>query len=350
MLYTGKRRRGGGITEECMASAQARIECQICPKLCQIAPDQSGECRIRVNLDGTLRAVTWGFPSAVHVDPIEKKPLFHFMPGTKIFSIATAGCNLHCRNCQNWQLSQGNPEAMDTWQMPPTDVVEIAKLRGCPSIAYTYSDPIVYFEYALDTARAAREQGLFNVLVTAGYANVEPARQLLAASDAANVDLKFFDDHLYRDICDASLAPVLRFISLAKEMGVVLELTHLVIPTLNDDDAVFTRMCRWIIRDLGPETPLHLSRFSPRHKLQNLPPTPVSTLTRLRQLARAEGLHHVYVGNVPGSDGEHTICPNDGTLLVTRRGYVVGRNVLDAQGRCPKCQQAPYGHWGGANE
>ncbi len=329
-----------------MAAQGATIECQICPKLCRIAPGQSGECRIRVNLDGDLRAVTWGFPSAAHIDPIEKKPLFHFLPGTRIFSIATAGCNLHCRNCQNWELSQGNPEEVDTWEMQPKDVVELAQLRGCPSIAYTYSDPIVFFEYAVDTARLARDRGLNNVLVTAGYANAAPARELLSVADAANVDLKFFDDRLYREICDASLAPVLRFISMARQMGVVLELTHLVIPTLNDDDAVFGRMCRWIISELGRDTPLHLSRFSPRHKLQNLPPTPVSTLQRMRQLALAEGLQFVYVGNVPGSEGESTFCPNDGTLLVARRGYTVGRNALDAQGRCPKCNQAPYGRWG----
>ena len=333
-----------------MTAGGPTIECQICPKLCRIGPGQSGECRIRVNFDGQLRATTWGYPSAVHVDPIEKKPLFHFLPGTRILSVATAGCNLHCKNCQNWQLSQGNPEEMDTWALPPKDVVELALVRGCPSIAYTYSDPIVFFEYAIDTARLARERGLANVLVTAGYANAAPARELLKANDAANIDLKFFDDRLYRDICDASLAPVLRFIALARQTGLVVELTHLVIPTLNDDDAMVGRMCRWIRGELGADTPLHLSRFTPRHRLRNLPPTPEATLIRLRRLALAEGLQHVYIGNIPGSEGENTFCPHDGTLLVARRGYTVGRNVLDNEGRCPTCQKAPYGRWGGRHD
>lgn len=330
-----------------MSAGSAPIECQICPKLCRIGPGERGDCRIRIHIDGQLRATTWGQPSAVHIDPIEKKPLFHFLPGTAILSIATAGCNLHCKNCQNWQLSQGMPEEMDTWSLPPQDVVELALLRGCPSIAYTYSDPIVFMEYAIDTARMARERGLANVLVTAGYANAGPARELLGANDAANVDLKFFDDRLYRDVCDASLAPVLRFISLARQLDLVVELTNLVIPTLNDDDKMVAQMCRWIASELGRETPLHLSRFTPRHRLRNLPPTPTGTLVRLRQVALAEGLHHVYIGNVPGGEGEHTFCAHDGTLLIGRHGYTIERNMLDSAGRCPTCHRAPYGRWGG---
>lgn len=328
-----------------MGPPGATVECQICPKLCRIAPGQSGECRVRVNLDGALTAVTWGFPSALHIDPMEKKPLFHFKPGTPILSVATAGCNLHCAGCQNHELSQGNPEAMETWALPPGDLVQLAMVRGCPSIAYTYSEPIVYFEYARDSAALARDKGLSNVLVTAGYANAAPARELLSLCDAANIDLKFFDDRRYRDVCDASLAPVLRFIVLAREMGVWVELTHLVIPTLNDDDAVAQRMCRWIAREVGPETPLHLSRFTPRHRQKNLPPTPSETLVRMRALALAEGLAHVYIGNVPGVRGQNTFCRHDGELLVERKGFHVTRYAIDDNGTCRHCNNKVAGIW-----
>ena len=328
-----------------MGPTPPTVECRICPKLCHIAPGQSGECRVRVHIDGQLRAVTWGFPSALHIDPIEKKPLFHFKPGTPILSVATAGCNLHCDGCQNHDLSQGNPEAMDTHELPPADLVQLAIVRGCTSIAYTYSEPIVFFEYAFDSAKLARDKGLSNVLVTAGYANPGPARELFSVNDAANVDLKFFDDRLYRDVCGASLAPVLRFIVLAKQMGLWVELTHLVIPTLNDDDRMARKLCRWMVRELGAQTPLHLSRFSPRYKLKNLPPTPTATLVRLRELALAEGLHHVYIGNVPGVRGQSSFCPKDGTLLVGRQGYHITDYAIEGDGRCPTCRETIGGVW-----
>ena len=323
----------------------AVVECQICPKLCRVAPGQSGECRIRVNIGGSLRAVTYGFPSALHVDPIEKKPLFHFKPGTRILSVATAGCNLHCKNCQNWELSQTNPEDIDTYEVPPEALVGLAGREGCPAIAYTYSEPLVWYEYMLDSARLAREQGLDNVLVTAGYANAAPARELFGVLQATNVDIKFFDDRLYGEVTGATLAPILSFAALAKEMGVWVELTNLVIPTLSDDDAMVQRMCRWIAAELGPDTPLHLSRFHPQYKLENLPPTPVETLVRLREVARAEGLRYVYVGNVPGGEGETTRCPADGTLLVERYGYTVKTDVLSGSGQCPTCEREIAGVW-----
>lgn len=328
------------------------VECQLCPKLCRIAPGESGECRVRVNLDGQVRAVTFGFPSALHLDPIEKKPLFHFRPGSTILSVATVGCNLHCKNCQNWELSQRNPEQAEVYALPPTDLVALAQRKRCRSIAYTYSEPIVFFEYTYESAQRARAAGISNVLVTAGYGNRAPMQQLFSVTDAANVDLKFFDDRLYREICDAHLAPVLDFIVQARAAGVWVELTNLVIPTLNDDDALVRRMCRWIVRAVGSDTPLHLSRFSPRYQLKNLPPTPVATLLRLRKVARDAGLRHVYVGNVPGNDGESTRCPHDGTLLVDRRGYTVLSQQLErratdgpSMGRCPSCHRLVPGVW-----
>lgn len=323
----------------------ATVQCQLCPKGCVIAPGQSGECRVRVNVDGVLTAVTYGAPSALHIDPVEKKPLFHFHPGARVLSVATVGCNLHCDNCQNWQLSQTNPEDADTYDLPPEDVVALARGKGTPALAFTYSEPLVYYEYTYDTFRAARAAGLATVLVTAGYAAPGPARELFSVTDATNIDLKFFDDGLYRQITGAHLGPVLDFIVLAREAGVWVELTNLVIPTLNDDAALVRRMARWIVDHVGPDVPLHLSRFYPRYRLTNLPPTPVETLTRLRAVALDAGLHHVYVGNVPGIDAANTYCPRDGTLVVERRGYHIQKMALDAEGRCPTCHQPVAGVW-----
>jgi pyruvate formate lyase activating enzyme len=320
------------------------VQCQLCPKACRIAPGQSGECRIRINVDGRLLAVTHGFPCAVHVDPIEKKPLFHFLPGTPIFSIATAGCNLHCKNCQNWEISQANPEDIQAYDLPPDKVVEVARARGCTSIAYTYTEPLVYYEYALEASTRAREAGLRNVLVTAGYVNPAPARRLFEVTDAANIDLKAMDDGFYRDVCSATLGPVLDTLVLAREMGVWVEVTNLVIPTLNDEPAMIRKLARWVVDNLGADTPVHFSRFSPRFKMQNLPPTPESTLLEARAEAQDAGVRHVYIGNVPGSEGETTFCPEDGTRLIRRIGFTVESSALK-DGCCPGCGTPVAGVW-----
>lgn len=321
------------------------VECELCPKVCRIAPGESGECRIRVNIDGQLKAVTYGYPSALHVDPIEKKPLYHFRPRTRILSVATVGCNLHCKNCQNWQLSQTNPEDAETHQLSPARLVQLAERERCPAIAYTYSEPIVFYEYTYDTSKLARERGIANALVTAGFANPAPMRELFQVTDAANIDLKVFDDRLYQSMTTGRLAPILHFIELAQELGVWIELTNLVIPTFNDDDGLVRRMCRWIVEHLGADVPLHFSRFTPRHKLRNLPPTPAETLLRVRELALAEGLRYVYIGNLRGNDGSDTRCPNDGTLLIERRGYHVPRVDVDGEGKCPTCATPIAGVW-----
>jgi pyruvate formate lyase activating enzyme len=322
------------------------VQCELCPKACVIAAGERGDCRIRVNLEGELRAVTYGLPTAVHIDPIEKKPLNHFRPGSAILSVATVGCNLHCRNCQNWTLSQANPEDVDNVSLPPDALVALARRQQVPMVAFTYSEPLTYYEYTLEGAEAARAAELDSVLVSAGYANPTPLRRLYKAISAANVDLKAFSDEFYRSVCGGTLKPVLDGLVIAKEEDVWLEVTNLVIPTLNDDPKMLAAMARWMVENLGADTPLHLSRFTPRYRLENLPPTPEQTLDRLADVAQEEGLHYVYVGNVLGSGRQNTRCWNCQLMLVERRGYVIVHNALSATGgRCPRCGTRVAGVW-----
>jgi pyruvate formate lyase activating enzyme len=300
---------------------------------------------VRINLDGTLLATTFARPCAIHVDPMEKKPLFHFFPGEPILSIGTAGCNLHCKNCQNAEISQGNPEDVPAYELQPEDVPALAKKHGCRHVAYTYTEPLVSYEYTLACCQASHAAGLHNVLVTAGYINEEPLRALLPFVDAANIDIKAFSDKFYRDICSATLAPVLRAVSVMREMGVHVEVTNLVIPTLNDNDEVFRQLCVWMRDQAGAEVPLHFSRFFPQFHMTHLPPTPVETLLRARDIARKEGLCHVYVGNVEVTDGETTCCSGCGERLVMRQRYVIRENRITAAGLCPACGKRIFGVW-----
>lgn len=318
--------------------------CELCPKSCRIAEGQSGDCRARIVIDGELRAVTYGRPCAIHVDPIEKKPLFHVLPATRTFSLATAGCNLHCKYCQNWTISQAAPEDTRNVAMLPGSVVEAAKAQRCLSIAYTYTEPVTFYEYVLDTSMLARQAGLLNVTVTAGYINKEPMERLCSFVDASNTDLKAFSDTFYRDMCDAGLKPVLDGMVTMKERGVWLEITNLIIPTFNDDLDMIRRMCKWIVTHLGSETPLHFSRFFPMYKVRNLPPTPVETLLTAQQEALEIGLQYVYVGNLMGNEGESTFCPADRTLLIRRMGFSVLENHL-VNGACPTCGNKIPGIW-----
>ncbi|RKX30732.1 MAG: AmmeMemoRadiSam system radical SAM enzyme [Verrucomicrobia bacterium] len=320
------------------------LQCSLCPKGCILNPGESGNCRIRINLDDRLLAVTYAHPCSIHIDPVEKKPLFHFLPGTPILSIATVGCNLHCKNCQNWEISQRNPEDSTSYRIPPADLVELARRQRTPSIAYTYTEPVAYYEYTLDTCMRAREAGLLNVLVTAAYINRKPWRELCRYVDAANIDLKAFSDRFYREICDGTLQPVLDALVTAREMGVLVEVTNLVIPTLNDSDEDFRNLCRWVVREMGRDTPLHFSRFFPHYRMRHLPPTPLETLERARSIALSEGLYFVYIGNVLTRDAENTICPGCGRVLVRRRGYTILENRLRT-GRCPFCGTEIYGKW-----
>jgi len=309
-----------------------------------IEPGQSGECRVRINIDGVLRTVVYGYPCSMHDDPIEKKPLFHFLPASQILSIATAGCNLHCLNCQNWEISQANPEDTPAYICPPEKLVKIAKENNYQSIAYTYTEPIIYYEYTYDTSKLAREESIRNVLVTAGYINEEPWKRLLEVVDAANIDLKGITEKFYREMCSATLKPVLDALVIAKASGIHLEVTNLVIPTLNDEPKQIRQLCRWLKANLGRETPLHFSGFYPQYKMRHLPSTSLKTLEMAREIAMEEGLDFVYIGNVQSEEGENTYCPNCRKLLIERVRYIIRQNVLK-DGCCPDCGKEIYGVW-----
>ncbi|QSH40238.1 AmmeMemoRadiSam system radical SAM enzyme [Lentisphaerota bacterium ZTH] len=321
-----------------------KVTCELCPKKCALKPGEAGNCRSRVNLDGELIAITYGFPCALHVDPVEKKPLFHFLPGSKAFSLAAAGCNLHCLNCQNWEISQAEPDQVRSYRLPPKQLVRTARKLKCRSIAYTYTDPVAFYEYTLDSSRLAREQGIKNILVTAGYINHKPFKELCRYTDAANIDLKGFTDKFYQDVCNATLKPVLNSLVTAKECGVELEVTNLLLPSLNDSSQMISNLCHWIKSNLGADTPLHFSRFTPRYKMRNLPPTPIATLKRARELAGAAGLKYVYTGNVMNIKWTTTCCPGCNRELVKRAGVSFLGSVLK-NGACPDCGTAVAGVW-----
>jgi len=321
-----------------------KVQCELCPKRCVIEPGQSGECRVRINDNGVLRTVVYSFPCSMHVDPVEKKPLFHFLPGSKILSIATVGCNLHCRNCQNWEISQANPEDMPADFYPPKKLLERTRQYGCPSLAYTYTDPIIYYEYTYDTAKLARQAGIRNVLVTAGYINKEPWRELLKYVDAANIDLKGITDEFYRSVCSGTLKPVQEALVEAVASGILVEVTNLIIPTLNDTEQQIRELARWVKANMGGDTPLHFSRFFPHYKMRNLPRTPLKTLDTAREIALAEGLNYVYIGNILSEKGENTYCPSCKTLLIERTQYTILKNELK-DGCCPNCGKQIHGVW-----
>jgi len=321
-----------------------KVQCELCPKLCLIEPGQSGECRVRINIDGVLRTVVYGYPCSMHIDPVEKKPLFHFLPGTGILSIATVGCNLHCKNCQNWEISQANPEDVPAVFCPPERLVALTKRNNCPSLAYTYTDPIIYYEYTYDAAKLAKEANIRNVLVTAGYINEGPWKKLLEYVDAANIDLKGISDDFYRQVCSGTLKPVQNALIVAKASGILVEVTNLIIPTLNDKPEQIRQLTRWVKVNLGGETPLHFSRFSPRYKMRHLPPTSLKTLDMAREIAMEEGLNYVYIGNISSKEGQNTYCPACKSLLIERSGFTILQNRLK-DGYCPDCGREIYGVW-----
>jgi pyruvate formate lyase activating enzyme len=322
----------------------AYVQCNLCPHRCIIADGERGTCRVRENRGGRLYSMVYGNPCAVHVDPIEKKPFYHFLPTVAAFSLATAGCSLRCLYCQNWQISQLPPEETQNADLPPEDVVLYAQQQQAPVIAYTYSEPTAFYEYMLDTSRRAREAGLRNVVVSAGFINPEPLRELCQAVDAIKIDLKGYDEGFYRDVCGAELGPVLEAIRIIYESGVHLEIVNLVVPTLNDSLEQLRALAQWIAQDLSPDVPLHFSRFHPQYKLTNLPPTPVETLDRARETAMEEGVHFVYVGNVPDHPGNHTYCPACGEVLIARQGFTVTEYHLQ-EGVCAYCGEPIPGVW-----
>ncbi|MDY0004519.1 MAG: AmmeMemoRadiSam system radical SAM enzyme [Polyangia bacterium] len=331
----------------------AEVRCQLCPRSCLIPPGHAGDCRVRINVEGRLVASTYGRPCALHIDPIEKKPLFHVLPGTRILSLATVGCNLHCRNCQNHGISQANPwdEAVrvqslrqGSFGVMPSELVSLATSRGCQSIAATYTEPIVFYEYTRDTAELGRAAGLKMVTVTAGYCNPRPLRALCRLLHASNLDIKSMDPVAFAENSGGELRHVLRGAVIAKEEGVWLEITNLVIPTYNDSPQEMRKLCRFVVKELGAHTPLHFSRFFPNHRLRNLPPTPVPTLERAREIAKDEGLSYVYVGNLPGNEGESTLCPGCKGVIIRRVGHrVQGQWMRD--GSCSHCGRPIEGVW-----
>lgn len=321
------------------------VRCTLCPNMCVLEDRQRGLCRVRENYGGELISLAYGNPCAVHVDPIEKKPLYHFLPATGAFSIATAGCNLSCLNCQNWNISQKSPEETRNVELMPKDVVGEAVKRRCSSIAYTYTEPTVYYEYMYDTSVKAMDAGVRNVWVTSGYINEEPLKRLCKVLDAANVDLKGFSDETYMKLNGGTLQPVLDALKTLKKEGVWFEVTHLAVPTWTDDPDTISEMCGWLVKKLGSEYPLHLSRFHPQYKLTDLPPTPVEFLEKARKIAYDAGLEHVYIGNVAGKYYSDTICPNCGKTLIKRRGYIVDENNI-VDGACRYCGREIAGVWG----
>ena len=274
------------------------MECRLCPHHCHILEGKTGRCRSRRNVGGHLVSEVYGRPCALAIDPVEKKPLYHFHPGTKCLSIACTGCNLRCHNCQNHDISQAAPDEVRSMALLPEEVVGLCEEHHCPGIAYTYTEPLTYLEYVVDTARLAHEHGLWNILVTAGYVCQEPLHDLLPFLDAANIDVKSFSDDLYRRVNGARLAPVLDTILAMRDAGVWVELTNLVIPGINDDMEMIRKMCQWMADNGMHDTPLHFSRFFPHYRMRDIPPTPIETLRQARQIAHEEGVRNVYLGNV----------------------------------------------------
>ena len=321
-----------------------RVVCGICPNRCVLAPGDRSICRSKVNMDGTLYSLVYGNPCSMNIDPIEKKPLYHFKPRSKVFSIATAGCNFRCLNCQNWEISQAKPHEVRNYELFPLDVVKAAQRAGTPSIAYTYSEPIIFFEYMIDTARLARDNGLHNLWISNGYINREPLLELCKVLDGANVNLKSLSDDIYRKLNGGRLQPVLDTFITLHEQGVHFEMTNLVVPGYTDDDDMVKKMCQWILSNLGSDYPLHFLRFFPKYKLDRLPSTPLSTLVRFRELAMAEGIRYAYVGNVSFPEGNNTYCHNCKKLLIERVGYFISAYNMNGS-RCKYCKTVIPGRW-----
>ncbi len=315
-----------------------KVKCNLCAHRCKINEGKKGICLVRENRDGTLYTLVYGRTISQHVDPIEKKPLFNFYPGTTAYSIATVGCNFKCQFCQNWEISQmvRDEHLIMGNEASPESIVENAKKYGSKSIAYTYTEPTIFFEYAYDTAKLAHEVDIKNVFVTNGYMTEEAIKKIEPYLDAANVDLKSFSDDFYRKLCGAKLQPVLDALKLMKKLGIWVEVTTLIIPTLNDSSEELREIAKFIVNELGEETPWHISRFYPAYNLRDKPPTPIETIHKAREIGLNEGLKYVYEGNVPGSTGENTYCPNCKNLVIQRWGYnILKKNIKD--GICQYC-------------
>ncbi len=326
------------------AAGAGVVECQLCPRGCTINANAVGFCRTRRNTGGKLTSLVYGHPVTVHTDPIEKKPFNHVLPGSQAFSLACVGCNLTCRHCQNWEISQASPGDLPADDWSPAELVRQARRSGAATIAFTYNEPTVWAEYVLDTAALAKAQGLRTILISNGYIQEAPQRELARSLLAYKIDLKGFSERFYRDVCDGRLQPVLDGMVRVKQEKCWLEIVTLIIPTLNDDSAELKQLAVWVRDNLGCDVPLHFTRFMPLYRLRNLPRTPVSTLEKARQIALDAGLRFVYVGNVPGHPGENTYCPHCQTVLVRRFGMSATVEALH-NGKCAKCGETIPGVW-----
>lgn len=320
------------------------IKCLLCPRFCKLGDKERGYCGVRENRDGIYYTLVYGKACTVQIDPIEKKPFFHFLPGERTLSFATAGCNVNCKFCQNWEISQVRPEQIDHFDFPPDQVISAAQKNRCPIIAYTYSEPIVFYEYMYDTSMKAQKNGIKNVVVTGGHINPEPLIKLIGVVDGIKVDLKAFTQDFYTDYVRGELKPVLEAIKIIAKSDVWLEIVYLVIPSLNDHPDKIRRLSDWLIEAAGPSVPIHFSRFHPMYLLKNLPPTPLSTLEKAWETARQAGLQFVYIGNVPGHPAENTYCPKCEQPLIKRNVYAVTDYQIK-KGKCTNCGCPIPGVW-----
>lgn len=321
-----------------------RIECGLCPRACRVADRERGTCGVRENRDGKYYTLVHSRPCVVHLDPIEKKPFFHVLPGQSALSLAAPGCNLECKFCQNWEIAQVRPEQVPTTDASPGAIVELARHHDAPTIACTYSEPVVWSEYVYDIAAAAKPMGIRTLLVSNGFIQTKPMTELLHVLGAVKIDLKAFTEDFYRNQCRGQLQPVLDTLRLLAKKRTWTEIVVLVIPSLNDSEREIRRLARFVHDEMGPEVPLHLTRFHPSYRLTNVPSTPVKTLDLARHVAMDEGLHFVYVGNVLGHPGNHTYCPGCNLMVIRRLGISVVQSRLD-RGRCPSCHRAIPGIW-----
>ena len=313
-----------------------QIRCKLCPRECVVDDRERGYCGVRENREGIYYTLVYSRACTYHVDPIEKKPLFHFHPGSISFSIATAGCNLNCKFCQNWQISQVTPEQVNSIYLSPEDAAGMAAGNQCLSIAYTYNEPTIFYEYMYDTIIAAHHKNVKSVVITAGYIQKEPLEALCKKADAIKVDLKAFSEKYYQDVVKGELKPILESLVTMKKMGVWTEIVYLVVPTMNDSEKEFKALSKWIKTNLGPYVPIHFTRFHPQYILKNLPSTPLDTLEKAKAIADAEGLNFVYIGNVPGHPAENTSCPNCKKTLIGRMGFSITEFHIK-NGKCSFC-------------
>jgi len=328
----------------CDRLADKAVRCRLCPRECTVADVERGYCGVRENQGGEYKTLVYGNLCSINIDPIEKKPLFHYLPGTTALSVATAGCNMECKFCQNWRVSQYRPEQVESIVIPPENLVRAAKARRAPTLAYTYTEPVVFAEYVHDTADIGRKEGVGSVMISNGYIREPALRDLCKVLTAVKIDLKAFSEKFYKEQCAAKLAPVLATLEVLKDTGIHTEVVTLIVPTLNDSAEEIAGLAKWLVSHMGPDVPLHFSRFHPLYRVKNLPPTPVETLTRARKVSMDAGLRYVYIGNVPFSEGESTHCPSCRKVVIKRVGYNVDASMLRSGG-CASCGHKIAGVW-----